>query len=133
MLMDCLSFYEHHHISCLSISGSFFSISKGRCICGQLDHLLHSCPQRFPFLHKAKFASISYPHPKQYSFYKMKIQENLLDHKKETCFPDGPKSCCVPVNFRNGIPKFFSFLADQALPLKCFNLFSFSHVSLFYF
>ena len=63
-----------------------FSTSKGRCICGQLDHLLHSCPQHFPFLHKTKFASISYPHPKQYSFYTMKIQEIFLITRRRHVF-----------------------------------------------
>ena len=111
--------YTCHYSSYLIISGSLFPSGMAEVFAvAWIAYFSLVLIVSKLSLHKARFASISNHHvicmshimpDISYIFQSldnMRIQENLPDREKERGLPHGPKSCCVPVNFRYSIPNF---------------------------
>ena len=109
--------YTCHYLSYFIISGSVFPSGMAEVfVVAWIAYFSLVLIVSKLSLHKARFASISNHYVicishimLMYIFQSldnMRIQENLPDREKERGLPHGPKSCCVPVNFRYSIPNF---------------------------
>ena len=105
--------YTCHYLSYFIISGSLFPSGMAEVfVVTWIAYFSLVLIVSKLSLHKARFASIFNPHivcmshimpDISYIFQSldiMRVQENLPDREKERGLPHGPKSCCVPRNFR---------------------------------
>ena len=105
--------YTCHYLSYFIISGSVFPSGMAEVfVVAWIAYFSLVLIVSKLSLYKARFASISNHHvicmshimpDISYIFQSldnMRIQENLPDREKERGLPHGPKSCCVPLNFR---------------------------------